>query len=87
MCACGKWHGYGTTGGSFGRIKCVKCDMFRDHDVSIGDDGRNAIEHVYFKSTEKIYGKEIGVGVFNYAQESEYPDNRFTLSIMNRYGY
>lgn len=61
--------------------------MFRDHDVSTGDEPREAIEHVYFKSTEKIYDKEIGFGCYNYCQDSEYPNNPFTLSVFNRYGY
>ena len=53
MCGCGKWHGYGTEGGSGGSCKCEECEMYRDYDITTGTDGRNgqpAIEHVYFKN-------------------------------------
>ena len=67
MCACGKWHGYGTTGGSEGGCRCEECDMYRDHDITTGDDGRkNVFEHVYFKDPKKLYGKKIAMGAHNF---------------------
>lgn len=33
MCGCGKWHGYGTSGGSEGSCYCNVCHMSRDKDV------------------------------------------------------
>ena len=67
-CACGLWHGYGTTGGSGGSCICLVCQMFRDHDIRNGEDGREAVfEHAYFKDPSRIYGKSIGMAVFNYS--------------------
>ena len=67
MCGCGKWHGYGTTGGSEGNIICRECEMTRDYDVQTGPDGRkNAFEHAFFAKPEKLYNKKIGIGVHNY---------------------
>ena len=40
--------------------------MERDKDVKCGKDGRNVFEHVYFKDPSKIYGKTIGMSVFNF---------------------
>ena len=37
MCGCGKWHGYGTEGGSRGLCKCDTCEMERDHDERTAD--------------------------------------------------
>ena len=40
MCGCGKWHGYGTKGGSGGICKCEECGLYRDHDIRDGEDDR-----------------------------------------------
>ena len=53
-CGCEKWHGFGTTGGSKGSCKCETCEMYRDHDIKRGADGRDAFEHVYFKNPKKL---------------------------------
>ena len=67
-CGCGKWHGFGTTGGSAGSCRCEECEMYRDHDITCGSDGRqNADEHVYFKNPQKLIGKEIGFAVHNFS--------------------
>lgn len=87
MCGCGKWHGYGTTGGSGGHIKCNICKMSRDYDVTTGEDGRqNAFEHAFFAEPSLLYGKEIGVGVHNYCQDSDARRNDFELAVFNKYG-
>ena len=46
---------------------CETCDMKRDYDIRSGEDGRTGVfEHVYFKDPSKIYGKTIGMAVFNF---------------------
>ena len=65
-CGCDKWHGFGTRR-FFGRCKCKKCEMKRDHDIKAGEDGRtDAFEHVIFTNPSKLFGKSIGMSVYNY---------------------
>jgi hypothetical protein len=41
--------------------------MKRDYDISTGEDGRaDVFEHVYFKDPTKIFGKTIGMAVYNF---------------------
>ena len=43
--------------------------MYRDRDVTTGEDGRteeSTVEHVYFKNERKMIGKNIGMRVLNY---------------------
>ena len=49
---------------------CDTCQMTRDHDIREGEDGREAFEHVYFLKPELLYGKEIGMKVYNFEQKS-----------------
>ena len=102
-CGCGKWHGYGTSGGSGGGCYCDTCDMKRDHDMQTGSDKERpidadpaenpprAFEHVYFKDPEKLMAKresvEIGMGVFTWSQNSSKPRNDFRMAFFNRWGY
>lgn len=81
-CGCGKWHGYGTDGGSGGSCRCDTCDMKRDHDMRNGQDKERAIdtnladesnpprafEHVYFKDPEELFGdrNEVKLGMGSY---------------------
>ena len=65
-CGCDKWHGFGTRR-FLGRIKCKTCNMKRDHDIKTGPDDRiDAFEHVYFNHPSKLYGKTIGMAVYNF---------------------
>ena len=66
MCGCEKWHGF-SKWNILGSCECTKCEMKRDRDIKSGKDGRNdAYEHVYFKNPSKIYGKKIGMAVYNF---------------------
>ena len=88
-CGCGVWHGFGALGGSAGDCYCEKCSMYRDRDVFHGRDGRSeqsTIEHVYFRDEKKMIGKSIGMRVFNWHQNSEYPRNDFKMCLFNKHG-
>ena len=88
MCGCGKWHGYGTSGGSAGSCKCDACGMYRDHDIMTGQDGRrNVFEHAYFTNLSNLYDKEIGMGVHNYSNSTNRPRNNFKMALLNENGY
>ena len=42
--------------------------MKRDYDIIEGTDDRKpvAVEHVYFKEPELLFGKTIGIAVYNF---------------------
>ena len=41
--------------------------MNRDHDMKTGEDGRTGVfEHIYFNDPKQLYGKKIGMAVYNY---------------------
>ena len=42
--------------------------MYRDQDIKTGEDGRKVSEHAYFENLNNLYGKEIGMGVYNLTQ-------------------
>ena len=61
--------------------------MVRDHDIRTGEDGRTGVfEHVYFNKPEQLFGKEIGMRVYNYTQRSSLARNDFKMALFNKHG-
>ena len=87
MCACGKWHGYGSSGGSGDSCRCDECEMKRDYDIRTGVDDREpeAVEHVIFSNPRKLLGKEIGMACYNWSQSSSRPRNDFKMAFVNEH--
>ena len=86
-CGCDNyWHGWGKRW--FGYCSCSTCEMNRDQDVKWGQDGRTPVhEHVYFNNPGKMFGKTIGMAVYNYRQYSSKIRNDFKIALINKWGY
>ena len=69
---------------------CEECEMSRPLNATKSEEPREggaAIELVSFKDPSKLFGKKIGMAVYNTEQNSSADRNTFKIALTNAYGY